>query len=35
VSNLKNGGEMCIFDLIEELKIALKHDKEISERILT
>ena len=26
---------MCIFDLIEELKIALAYDKEVCERVLT
>lgn len=33
-SNLNRGGNCNIFDLLEELKAAFAHDKEIQERIL-
>eukprot|EP00347_Sterkiella_histriomuscorum_P023774 403333433 len=35
VNNLKNGGECMIFDIIDELRIAFKDDKELTERILS
>ena len=34
-ANLNTGGDCLIFDILEELKQAFKHDKEIQERILT
>ena len=33
-TNLERGGNCSIFDIIDELKIAFKDDKEIQERIL-
>ena len=33
--NLNTGGDVLIFDVLEEIKIAFKHDKEIQERLLT
>ena len=35
LQNMDTGGWLNVFDLIEELKIALKDDKEICERVLT
>ena len=34
-ANLSTGGDVLIFDVLEEIKIAFKHDKEIQERLLT
>lgn len=34
MSNIKTGGECLIFDIIDELRIAFKDDKEMMERIL-
>ena len=33
--NLSTGGDVLIFDVLEEIKTAFKHDKEIQERLLT
>lgn len=33
--NELNGGVCSVFDILEELKIALKDDKEVMERVLT
>ena len=35
VSNLETGGWLNIFDLMEELKVALKNETEICESLLT
>lgn len=34
-ANLNTGGDVLIFDVLDELKVAFKNDKEIQERILT
>ena len=34
-ANLNTGGDCLIFDVLDELKVAFKNDKEIQERILT
>lgn len=34
-SNINRGGNCGIFDLLDELKLAFKDDKEIAERIIT
>ena len=34
-SNMRNGGECNIFDIIDELRIAFKDDRELMERILS
>lgn len=33
--NLTNGGECLIFDIIDELKVVFKDDREMCERCLT
>lgn len=35
ISNLKNGGDCMIFDIIDYLRVAFKDDKELAERILS
>ncbi|CDW83377.1 UNKNOWN [Stylonychia lemnae] len=35
LSNMRNGGECNIFDLIDELRVAFKDDRELNDRILS
>ena len=34
-ANLNTGGDCLVFDVLDELKVAFRHDKEIQEHILT